>query len=639
MATLLTIVGQRKFLEAEVTGKKVEFAEYALGDGIGVTEGQTSLTSEKFRHPINDLKVVEDGILIECHVPKEAEGFTIREVGLLDAKGDLIVVSDYPETDRLITEESDTLIIQVIVGISNTESATINVDASELMASQQSVNLALEESKRYTDAKVGDVDFSEIEGKIKKLETEDKRLHVLIAENTKALQAIDAEGLQEQGALAEERGLIAEERGEVARVKGNLAEASAEKADRASERADEVVKELESYGHAGVWQAGEYKKNQEVLHEGSTYRAVKDTTTEPPSSEWQLIARKGTDGKGSVVTVNGVSPNEGGDVDLGELATPDDVDSAVGKALEASKTYTDRQIEAIPEVDMSHLETKEDATKKLNEAKKYTDDEIKKIDIELKPATSNELGGVMVGRGLVANERGTLMLASEIEYEGTGAGTNKLLAGTLEQGFFGEVPSSDFIDAETLSFEAGVTQGRVQFNDTPWLKFALDGKILFRPKKAIRNSISYDHLEEKGLIKGDKTIEINGDTYKVRLMKALADEYEHAGGRFTGKTQYSEWNRTMLPIHEQARDKSWERPQYVEGDVPYFGIDYTDADLQAASGSGRSVWCQEYYNVESPYRMSRGNIGVSDAGIYESSEVLLIFGWAPVLELVREEAM
>lgn len=53
--------------------------------------------------------------------------------------------------------------------------------------------------------------------------------------------------------------------------------------------------------------------------------------------------------------------------------TPSAAQAKATKALEDAKAYTDQQIDAIPEVDTSHLETKKDAGKKLDEAKSYAD--------------------------------------------------------------------------------------------------------------------------------------------------------------------------------------------------------------------------------------------------------------------------
>ena len=82
-----------------------------------------------------------------------------------------------------------------------------------------------------------------------------------------------------------------------------------------------------------------------------------------------------------------------------------------------------------------------------------------------------------------------------------------------------------------------------------------------------------------------KRVTKNGQTYIVRLMKgALTDPCLYDKSDRGAKVQ---WNRLMLPIHEQAIDKSWDYPAYVEINVPIwthsFGTGangmYSDADL------------------------------------------------------------
>lgn len=218
----------------------------------------------------------------------------------------------------------------------------------------------------------------------------------------------------------------------------------------------------------------------------------------------------------------------------------------------------------------------------------------------------------------------------------SGPGGSELIAGDLERGFYGEVPSSEMISGEELAKLVGVTQGSLQNSDTPWLKWAYKGKTLFRPKKPIRYSISWDHLNSKDLVYGDRTIEVNGNQYKIRLMKSVAEGYETAEANFKKTVPNSEWNHLMLPIHKQAKDASWSYPQYVEDDVPCWGIDYTDADLGIGSGiNGRCQWCQEHNSSGSSYRVSRGcAYGVSLANYNISSNTYSYMGWAPVLELL-----
>lgn len=213
-------------------------------------------------------------------------------------------------------------------------------------------------------------------------------------------------------------------------------------------------------------------------------------------------------------------------------------------------------------------------------------------------------------------------------------GEKNLVVGTMEQGFFGEVPSSEFITGDALCSELGITEGTSKFINEPWLKFALDGKILFRPKKAIRSHISWEHINEKNCVYGDRIIEINGVKYKVRLMKgALTNPRDDSGGDKGAKG--SEWNRLMLPIHIRAKDKSWKYPAYVEDNIPYWGIDYTDSDLRlSGSSNGRAVWCRER-NEKSDIRVYRGEDGVSYSHGSIPSSTYSEYGFAPVLEVVK----
>jgi hypothetical protein len=207
-------------------------------------------------------------------------------------------------------------------------------------------------------------------------------------------------------------------------------------------------------------------------------------------------------------------------------------------------------------------------------------------------------------------------------------GNNMLIAGDMTAGYFGTVLASELWTGTQLSAAVGISQGTIQFDDTPWLKFALDGKILFRPMKAFRHSISWNAINTAGCVFGTKTVTKNGHTYKVRLMKTgLVDPMPgYDGAHLHG----SEWNRLMLPIHIQAKDKSWAYPNNVEANVPYWGIDFTDEDLAVITVNGRYVWCQE---TRLSGRLARGLNGVSYSGSLDPAGTGASRGWAPVLEL------
>lgn len=229
--------------------------------------------------------------------------------------------------------------------------------------------------------------------------------------------------------------------------------------------------------------------------------------------------------------------------------------------------------------------------------------------------------------------------------ENLGPGPQELIAGTMEEGFFGEVASSELFTASEIASACGISEGISQYHNEPWLKFALDGKIIFRPRKAIRRSISWNSINTANCVYGGidgKRVTKNGQTYIVRLMKgALTDpsKFDESDRGAKG----SEWNRLMLPIHENAINNSWSYPFFVENNVPIWNHNYgtgangmyTDADLitDSSHGSGSRNWCQEAEYSYASTCIYRGSGGVSYSGTYRASSALSDLGWSPVLEL------
>lgn len=212
-------------------------------------------------------------------------------------------------------------------------------------------------------------------------------------------------------------------------------------------------------------------------------------------------------------------------------------------------------------------------------------------------------------------------------------GSAKLIAGDGEAGFFGEVPASELITGDALSSMVGISTGTSQFSSEGWLKFAYEGKVQFVAKKPIRHSISWNSINSANCIYGTKTVTIGGLTYKVRLMRGANKD---PAGDYQGSINHnSEWNKLMLPIHIDAKNKYWAYPNNVESNVPYWGIDFTDADLQTHHdhGDGSYSWCQEVAE-SSDFRLFRGGYGVSYSTSGPPSYSSTYYGFRPVLELV-----
>lgn len=218
---------------------------------------------------------------------------------------------------------------------------------------------------------------------------------------------------------------------------------------------------------------------------------------------------------------------------------------------------------------------------------------------------------------------------------GTVPGSTLLIGGNLQAGFYGEVPASEFITGDELAKKVGITAGTSQNSDCGWLKFSYMGKVEFVAKKTIRHAISWDNINAANAVTGQRTINIGGKAYKIRLMKGKTEGKQSDSSSFQGNiNKGSEWNKLMLPIHQKA-PSNWNYKNNVSSPTENWHLGYTDNDLYTTYqvGNGTYCWCQEY-GESTTYRLIRGSYGVSHAASYYPSHGENLCGWRPVLELV-----
>jgi hypothetical protein len=248
---------------------------------------------------------------------------------------------------------------------------------------------------------------------------------------------------------------------------------------------------------------------------------------------------------------------------------------------------------------------------------------------------------------------------------------DKLTRGTTDAGFYGIVKSRDFITGDELASRLGITEGNSQFSDVDWLKFSWNGKTLYTPMKTIRNSISWDHLYQKGAVYGtgstissgeqfmldndtnyngtdgtvarvaqDAQVTIQNVTFNVRLFKGASNDPTN---NFMDDDRDSigpanEWNLLMLPIHEFAKTGGWNYSQYVPDDLDNYNIGFTNRDLGTdyTFNLGSRTWCQEVSDHTAytyTVRVGRGKVGASYLGLFYSYGTYEYGGWRPVLEI------
>lgn len=179
-------------------------------------------------------------------------------------------------------------------------------------------------------------------------------------------------------------------------------------------------------------------------------------------------------------------------------------------------------------------------------------------------------------------------------------GSNTIVAGDSNYGFYGEVSSEDFISGDELANAIGLTAGTSQNSDAGWLKVVDGNKMLLIAKKTFRYDISWNDINEANAVFG-RMITIDGVRYILRLLST------------------AEWDRFMYPLHTSHPDGA---PAWAN---------YSDSDLLVGSscGNGSYSWTS---TPQSSYRVMRGGLGVSNSSVDTPSNASSSNGWRPVLE-------
>lgn len=146
---LLTKLGENLLAQATALGTKIELTQMAVGDGGGKLPtpdtNQTKLIAEKRRAAINTLFIDDNNknqIVAEQIIPEQEGGWWIREIGLFDKAGNLIAVANCPETykPQLAEGSGRTQSIRMVLIVSHTESVTLKIDPSVVLATRDYVN-------------------------------------------------------------------------------------------------------------------------------------------------------------------------------------------------------------------------------------------------------------------------------------------------------------------------------------------------------------------------------------------------------------------------------------------------------------------------------------------------------------------
>ncbi|MCY1280961.1 hypothetical protein D9M68_18740 [compost metagenome] len=206
--------------------------------------------------------------------------------------------------------------------------------------------------------------------------------------------------------------------------------------------------------------------------------------------------------------------------------------------------------------------------------------------------------------------------AGRVNLVANSPGPSVPIAGTLLNGFFGEVTQEELISYVELRnvSDTGLLGNYIANDQATWLKFTVDGKVLFVSKSPIINSVSWNELDNSGVIDGSFELYAADHKFKLKLLTGLQ---ENASSLTAG----GEWDSTILNVLA----------------APYGTAEwwnYTVADLGFGTGAGVYSYCLEQSPGNITYAVGRGgSTGNVITQVIKTSGGSS-WGWRPVLEWV-----
>ncbi|MDP2747958.1 phage tail protein [Pseudomonas sp.] len=145
---ILTAVGEAKLANAVALNVPLQISRMAVGDGGGVLpvplRTQTALIGEQYRADLNSLApdpLNASQIIAELVIPETEGGYWLREMGLYDAAGDLVAVSNCPPSYKPEMAEGSgrTQVLRMVLIVSSTAAVQLKIDPSVVLATREFV--------------------------------------------------------------------------------------------------------------------------------------------------------------------------------------------------------------------------------------------------------------------------------------------------------------------------------------------------------------------------------------------------------------------------------------------------------------------------------------------------------------------
>lgn len=209
--------------------------------------------------------------------------------------------------------------------------------------------------------------------------------------------------------------------------------------------------------------------------------------------------------------------------------------------------------------------------------------------------------------------------------------------------FLGEYTVEQVITNTALRNAIGLVAGTNHSPSSGWLKFLTgEGLTLYVAKRPFSQGISWEQIHAVGAVYGTATVDIQGSTYRVRLLKGANSEVvSHSGSSSVLDPEWSwgsECNRLFYPL--ASDDPVLRRiPTYpFSGEGLEFGTwgEYTQRDIDLTDGTSLFSWCQEESRTGiTSRRICRNGAALARIHAYSSTDARNHLLWRPVLELIE----
>ena len=156
--TLWTDIGRAKLAQAMTDKTKLGIKKMQFGDGAySPVAAMTKLTNKVHEVDLAALTIDTNNanyLIAEAVLADDIGGFYVREIGLTDDVGDLLVIANIPETYKpeFTQGAGKELIMRVIMEVSNTDTVTLIADPTIAIASRTFVERQMRDHNQDTDA-------------------------------------------------------------------------------------------------------------------------------------------------------------------------------------------------------------------------------------------------------------------------------------------------------------------------------------------------------------------------------------------------------------------------------------------------------------------------------------------------------